>query len=356
MATIDCSNTRETLWRKRLQLERLAGERLHDAHARDVLLGVRGQLGDPLLDLLDGWAGAAAVTLGDEHHERNRDHRDQTERGVDVDHRGTGQHEGERGLEDEHEAIAEEEAHRLQIDGRARHQLAGLLVVEEAELQLLEVAIEELAQVEFDRERDPSGDQAAEVREHPANEHHPDDHDREHEQLVPVVIARQDLVMLGVLRSALQRVDRLAGEKRDRDRHHHRGAGQQPGGDQRALVGTKEAEKSVERDHSCMVNDYYRRQWTACGGSALAPLLSCVHVEPVDPAARKRRQGRALRHMQLPAGGAKHPWVELLPLHPLAAGSSLSTLPPPAGVELSRVRAARALNSSGPTELISVAL
>ncbi len=55
-----------------LQLARLAREGLHDAHARDVLLGVRGELADALLDLLDGGAGTLSVALGDEHHERHR--------------------------------------------------------------------------------------------------------------------------------------------------------------------------------------------------------------------------------------------------------------------------------------------
>ena len=67
------------------------------------------------------------------------------------DHRDAGEHERERGLQDEHEPVAEEEAHRLQVDGRARHQLAGLLVVEEAELEPLQVAVEQLAQVVLDR-------------------------------------------------------------------------------------------------------------------------------------------------------------------------------------------------------------
>ena len=241
---------------KAAQLERLACEGLHDAHAGDVLLGVGGQLGDPLLDLLDGGARAAAVALGDDHDERDGHHRDQAELGVDVDHRHAGEHERERGLQDEDEPVAEEEAHGLQIDGRAGHQLAGLLVVEEAELELLEVSVEQLAQVEFDRQGDAPGDQAAEVGEHPADEHDPDDHDREREQRVAVVVARGELVVLGVFGAFLKRVHGTAGEIGQRDRDHHRRAGQQPGGDQRALVGAKEPEKSVEGGHSCSVNDY----------------------------------------------------------------------------------------------------
>jgi len=86
-----------------------------------------------------------------------------------------------------------------------------------------------------------------------------------------------------------------------------------------------------------MVNDYYRGSWGARGGLALALLLSCVHVEPAEPSAQTGRPGRVVRHVQLPAGGAKHPRVELLPVHPLATGSSLSPLSAASGADLSRV-------------------
>ena len=139
----------------------------------------------------------APVALGDDHDERHGRHRDQPEPGVDRDHRDAGEHERERGLQDEHEAVAEEEAHGLQVDGRARHQLAGLLAVEEAELQALQVAVDALAQVELDAQRDAPGDHPAHVREQPAREHDADDHEREHEQRVAVVRALRELVVAG---------------------------------------------------------------------------------------------------------------------------------------------------------------
>ena len=68
-------------------------------------------------------------------------------------------------LGDEHEPVAEEEADRLQVDRRARHQLAGLLAVEEAELERLQVAVEPVAQVVLDRQRDAAGDEPPRDRE-----------------------------------------------------------------------------------------------------------------------------------------------------------------------------------------------
>ena len=58
--------------RKAIELERLAREGLDDADARDVLLGVCGELCDSLLHLLDGGPGGAAIALGDQHDERHR--------------------------------------------------------------------------------------------------------------------------------------------------------------------------------------------------------------------------------------------------------------------------------------------
>ena len=61
--TIDWSNTRATALLKP-QLALLLRERLHDADAADVLLGL-GRVGDPLLHLLGGRPVALAVAEGD---------------------------------------------------------------------------------------------------------------------------------------------------------------------------------------------------------------------------------------------------------------------------------------------------
>src|SRR6266536_3457952 len=48
-------------------------------------------------------------------------------RGLQREHRAGCEDERQRALHDEDQPVAEEEAHRLQVDGRARHQLPGLL-------------------------------------------------------------------------------------------------------------------------------------------------------------------------------------------------------------------------------------
>ena len=136
--------------REALELSPLLCEGLDHAHAGDVFLGLRREFGDPLLRLLERRPGAAPVAARDHDHERNRRQRERGEPGPQREHRYRSEHDRERRLPDEDQPVAEEEAHRLQVDGDARHQLAGLLAVEERQLEPLEVLIEPVAQIELD--------------------------------------------------------------------------------------------------------------------------------------------------------------------------------------------------------------
>ena len=70
-----------------LELARLGREGLDHAHAGDVLLDVRGDLGDPLLDLLQRRPRAAPVARGHDDHERHRDQRQRGQPGGEPEHR-----------------------------------------------------------------------------------------------------------------------------------------------------------------------------------------------------------------------------------------------------------------------------
>ena len=153
VATIDWSKTRATRVAEALELLRLAREGLHDAHAGDVLLGVRGQLARSAAGPPGSRGGRCARSAG-RSTPRTGTGAIAISPSVGVDARSSRRPRAASvsdRLQDEHEPVAEEEAHGLQIDGRARHQLAGLLAVEEAQLQALQVAVEQLAQVVLDR-------------------------------------------------------------------------------------------------------------------------------------------------------------------------------------------------------------
>ena len=93
-----------------------------------------------LLDVAQNRVRDVAVAVGDRDDQRRDRERDQREPPLDDeehDHHGD---DREDVLEEEDQAEAEEEANRLQVDGRARHQLAGLVAVVEAEREPEQVA------------------------------------------------------------------------------------------------------------------------------------------------------------------------------------------------------------------------
>ena len=175
---------------------------------------------------------AVAVRDGDDHR-RDRE-RDQREPPVDEEQHGHHGDDREHVLEEEDEAEAEEEAHRLEVDGRARHQLPGLVPVVEPEREPEQVGVEALAHVLLDPERLLAGDQAAadhERRLQDADDENRDDDPRE---------CRRAALLLNA-------VDRLADEQDDRDRRRLREDGEDRRDDERALVRPQETEQADER-------------------------------------------------------------------------------------------------------------
>ena len=218
------------------ELARLGREGLDDAHAGDVLLDLGGDLADPLLDLLQRRARAAAVHRRHHDDERHGDQGQRRQAGGEPEHRRRAEQDRQPALEDEDQAVAEEEAHRGQVDGGARHQLPGLLAGEEPHLELLQVLVEQRAQVELDRQRDLAGDQTAHHRQAEPHQRDADHGQRQRAQLVAVPVG--DLV------------DRAAGQPRDRDGADHRQRGQQQRPEDAALVGAQKTEKSTKGVHA----------------------------------------------------------------------------------------------------------
>ena len=231
---------------KTAELALLAGEGLHHPHAGDVLLRLRRELGDALLDLLQRRTRPAPVAGGDEHDEGDGPQRDPREQGIEDEHRHGAEQQGQAGLQQEHQPVAQEEPHGLQVHRRARHELAGLLAVEERELQPLEVLVHALAQVVLDAERHATGDQPAGHRQDEAQEGRAGDRKGEGDERVAVVVARPN------------RIDRLAREIRDGDGEPDGAGREDQGGHDRAPIRTQKTEQPPEGPH------YFRKySWTA---------------------------------------------------------------------------------------------
>ena len=96
----------------------LLGERLDHPHADHVLLGLGGHIGHPLLHLLEDGVADPRVAVG--HHHQHRGDGDRDQHQLDVQQRERDQHDHHRQhvLAEEDQAVAEEEPHRLQVDGR----------------------------------------------------------------------------------------------------------------------------------------------------------------------------------------------------------------------------------------------
>ena len=143
----------------------LLRERLDDVDARDRLLGDDRDLGEGLLDVAQDGLRNAAVAVGGQRDDRCDRQRDERELpAVEEEHRRDDE-DRHHVLREEDEAVAEEEANGLQVDRGARHELAGLTAVVEAERQSEEVRVQLVAHVVLDPERLPPRDHAPAVHE-----------------------------------------------------------------------------------------------------------------------------------------------------------------------------------------------
>jgi hypothetical protein len=139
----------------------LLGERLDDVDTDDVLLGDRRDVGHLLLDVPQDRMRNVAVAVRERDDERRHRERDQRQAPLEVQHHRRHAHDRQHVLEEEDQAVAEEEADRLEVDGGTRHQLARLVAVVEAEGHPHEVGVEGVPHVELDAERLPAGDEPA---------------------------------------------------------------------------------------------------------------------------------------------------------------------------------------------------
>ena len=132
-------------------------------------------VGERLLHVAEHRVRDAAVPVrGERDHRRDRE-RDERELPAVEEEDGRDDDDRHDVLREEDQAVAEEEAHRLQVDRRPRHELARLAAVVEAERKPQEVRVELVAQVVLDAERLPAGDHPSPVHERAADEPERDD-------------------------------------------------------------------------------------------------------------------------------------------------------------------------------------
>src|SRR4029079_19633948 len=96
----------------------LLGERLDDMDADDRLLRDRRDVRELLLHVAENRVRDVAVTVGDADEERRDRERDQRQLPVVEEENGGDAEDRDHVLREEDEAVAEEEADRLQVDRR----------------------------------------------------------------------------------------------------------------------------------------------------------------------------------------------------------------------------------------------
>jgi hypothetical protein len=153
-------------------------ERLHDADALRVLLDRGGEVARLILDAPDDLVVVAFEAPAEhEHRDRGR-HREQREGRVEMQQQSEDREHFDRDDQQEDRTERGEATDQRDIGVGARQQLARLPAIVEADFEPLQVLVEVVAQLRFDRGRHRDEVQAAAVREREVEQRKPD-HDQE---------------------------------------------------------------------------------------------------------------------------------------------------------------------------------
>ena len=143
-----------------LALEVLAAERLHDADARERLVGGLRDDREALLDRRPERAHSRLEHDGTPHDDRHRRHAHQREQRVDLKHEDQADHDQHRDVDDAEHRLREEHADVLHVLRRPRHDLAVLDLIVVRVAHALDVVVHIVADVV----RDLLAQRLAEVR------------------------------------------------------------------------------------------------------------------------------------------------------------------------------------------------
>jgi hypothetical protein len=208
-------------------------ERLDHVYADDVLLGDRGDVGHLLLHVAEQRVRDVAVPIRERDQQGEDRERNERELHAHDEHHDRDADDREDVLEEEDQPVAEKEAHALQVDGRARHQLSGLMAVVERERKPDEPRVQRRPHVHLDGEGLTARDQSsAHHREGPDCADAEHRRDQRHE-LMPMAVADD--------------VDDVARQVDDHERRGLRGDREDDRDPHRELVRPQEPEQTDER-------------------------------------------------------------------------------------------------------------
>ena len=179
-------------------LEPLGAEAFHHPNARHRLLHHGGQLRRLLLHPHDGGADPGAEPPAEVVHERQADQGRHRQSDVDGEQHDRRDQDGEE-VRDRERDHHEERLHLLEVGVRPRHQLTGLGPVVEAEVELLQVGEEPVAQRGLGRPGHVEGEVAAHPGEDRGDDAGTEDQQRPEEE---VAVGLLDALVDGELHQA----------------------------------------------------------------------------------------------------------------------------------------------------------
>ena len=163
-------DVRRVLGFKERNLGVFLGVSANQPRAGEVFLRASADVAELGLNALEAPVNERAEVLHDDAGEGQRQKSPQRELGADAHHeieRGGGEDHGVGRI---HDARTQQHAHRVQVVGGSRHDVAGARALVEAGVERFQMAEQMIAQVELDLARDADQDPAREVLKDPLAE------------------------------------------------------------------------------------------------------------------------------------------------------------------------------------------
>src|SRR5512139_452151 len=110
---------------------------LDDANSREIFQDIGAQGAYLFLSLARTAKNLPAKVAHDDWNKRHRHHRPQGEPGIDGDHQCQAEKNHHNGIDDRQRTESHELAHRVNIVGQTRHEIADLVVLKIAQRQCL---------------------------------------------------------------------------------------------------------------------------------------------------------------------------------------------------------------------------
>ena len=160
--------------------------RLNDSNSAHVLLSLCRKFRKLFLDFFEALVDAFTKEADAEAHGQQRNQGQYSQAGINANEQRDRQDGGKQGIEGIHDPGPENRANGTQVIRSSGHEVAGWVLLEEAQRELLKMSEEVIAEIEFDSARHPDQDLSHEKAERAFNQRNPQDEHCIEDKLVVV--------------------------------------------------------------------------------------------------------------------------------------------------------------------------